>query len=321
MNTKRKFSFFIFLGLILILTGCSTDFRVDVIEGNESTILVESDKQTYERGDIVTLVAQPEETFEHWDLFTDEDEYIKDNPVEFEIDQGNRAKAFFTNDEAEIRVAQDTSGGMFGWIGNIMQDLLSIIYNFTGSYGLSIILLTVIVRLILGPLNAKQTRSMKKMQKLQPMIEELKKKHGDDQEKLQQEMMKLYQKHKVNPAAGCLPMIVQMPIIIALFRALQNWPELYGESFLFISDLSESNIVLIILTGIVMLGQSIMTQQMSGSGSSNKAALFMPLFIVVIGFGLPAGVLLYWMTSTLIMAIQQYFLYKESDVELKEESN
>ena len=210
--------------------------------------------------------------------------------------------------------------GLFGWLGDIMQNLLTTMYNFTSSYGLSIVLLTLFIRIALMPLVIKQTRSMKKMQKLQPMMEEIKEKY-DDQQKVQQETMKLYQEHKVNPAAGCLPLLIQMPILIMLFRALRGWEELAGQPFLIIPDLSQPYIPLVILTGLVMFGQSMLTQKMSGSGSNNKMTMFMPLLIVFIGFNLPAGVLLYWFTSNLFMTGQQYFIYNESDVELKEESS
>ncbi|WP_408955303.1 YidC/Oxa1 family membrane protein insertase [Natroniella sp. ANB-PHB2] len=211
------------------------------------------------------------------------------------------------------------SVGVFGWLGEFMKTLLTQLYGFTGSYGSAIILLTLGIRLLLFPLVSKQTRSMKKMQKLQPLMEELKEKYGDNKEKYQEETMKLYQKHKVNPAAGCLPLLVQMPILIALFRSLQDWEELAGEAFLLVPDLSGPYLPLVILTGLVMLGQSLMTQKLSGKESNNKMALFMPLFIILIGFRLPAGVLVYWFTSNLIMAVQQYFLYKEP-TDLKEES-
>ncbi len=213
--------------------------------------------------------------------------------------------------------------GLFGWIGDIMQNLLTSLHSFTGSYGLAIILLTFIIRLVLFPLVSKQTRSMKKMQELQPMMQELQKKYENDKEKLQQETMKLYQENKVNPAAGCLPLLIQMPILIALFRALRGWEDLVGESFLLIPDLSKSYFPLVILTGLIMLGQSLLTQRMSGNDQNNKMALLMPLMIVFIGAKLPAGVLLYWFTSNLMMTIQQYFLYKESDekVEVEEESS
>ncbi|SJZ79834.1 YidC/Oxa1 family membrane protein insertase [Selenihalanaerobacter shriftii] len=203
-------------------------------------------------------------------------------------------------------------GEVFGALGGLMTDSLDFFYGFTNSYGLAIIFLTLAIRILLFPLVAKQTRSMKAMQELQPKMEELKSKYEDQPEEYQQKVMELYKKHKVNPAAGCLPLLVQMPILIALFRSLREFEALKGVSFLWVSNLAQPDIILVILTGLIMLGQSLLQQNMSGNpASNNKMMLFMPLIIVVIGFRLPAGVLLYWFTSNLVMVIQQYFLYKE----------
>lgn len=215
-----------------------------------------------------------------------------------------------------------------GWLRDLMETVLTVFYGFTGSYGFAIILFTVFIRALLYPLVNKQTKSMKQMQKLQPIMDELKEKHGEDKEKFQQETMKLYQKYKINPAAGCLPLLIQMPILFALFRVLREWDKLAGESFLFISDLSEPSIVLVVITGLIMLAQGFVTQKMSGNKS--KVAMLMPLFIIAVGFNLPAGVLVYWSISTAIMAVQQYMIHSQDfdtiDVEevkkeLKEESN
>ncbi|KXS44074.1 MULTISPECIES: YidC/Oxa1 family membrane protein insertase [unclassified Candidatus Frackibacter] len=212
-------------------------------------------------------------------------------------------------------------GQLFGWIGDLMINALNFFYGFTNSYGLSIFLLTLAVRIILFPLVAKQTRSMKKMQELQPKMEELKKKYEDEPQEFQKKMQELYVENKVNPAAGCLPLLVQMPILIALFRVLQSFEPLKGTSFLWISDLAQPDIILVILTGLIMLGQTQMQQRMSGNAAANnKMMLFMPLLIVVIGFRLPAGVLVYWFTSNLVMVVQQYFLYQEPAT-IKGESN
>ncbi|ADL13832.1 membrane protein insertase, YidC/Oxa1 family [Acetohalobium arabaticum DSM 5501] len=212
-------------------------------------------------------------------------------------------------------------GEMFGWLGGLMTGSLDFFYGFTNSYGLSIILLTLAIRVLLFPLVAKQTRSMKAMQELQPKMEELKEEYGDDQQQYQQKVMELYQEHKVNPAAGCLPLLVQMPILIALFHSIRGFEALKQTSFLWISNIAQPDLVLVILTGLVMFGQSMVQQKMSGNaGGNNKMMMFMPLLIVVIGFRLPAAVLLYWFTSNLVMVAQQYFLYREP-LELKEESS
>jgi YidC/Oxa1 family membrane protein insertase len=211
-------------------------------------------------------------------------------------------------------------GEIFGWLGSLMTDSLDFFYGFTHSYGLAIVLLTVAIRVILFPLVAKQTRSMKAMQTLQPKMEELKEKYDDEPEEYQKKIMELYKTNNVNPAAGCLPLLIQMPILIALFRALREFEALKGIGFLWIGNLAQPDMILVILTGITMLGQSVLQQNMSGNANANKMMYFMPLLIIVIGFNLPAGVLVYWFTSNLIMVAQQYFLYKEP-VKIKGESN
>ncbi|MFW6229953.1 MAG: YidC/Oxa1 family membrane protein insertase, partial [Halanaerobium sp.] len=143
-------------------------------------------------------------------------------------------------------------------------------------------------------------------------------KYEDNKEKQQEAMMELYQEHGVNPAAGCLPMIVQMAILIPLYRTIfALGDKMANEAFLWIGtitngSLAEPDIAIVLLNALVMLGQTYMTQKISGGeGKSNKMMYMMPLFIVFIGFSLPAGVLLYWFTSTLFTVGQQYFLSKE----------
>ncbi|MGM0369440.1 MAG: YidC/Oxa1 family membrane protein insertase [Bacillota bacterium] len=314
---------FVFVSLVLLLafvvTGCSTsaDINLNVQQGEDSeqTVSIKPQQEEYKEGDQITLTAFPKEEFDYWSVSTKQDDnQIEDNPWETEINSKNNIKAVY-KDNSEVVVGSEQD---FGFIGNWMQKLLNTIYDFTNSYGLAIILLTLVIRIILFPLISKQTKSMKKMQKIQPMVEELKEKYEDDQEKQQEEMMNLYKKYKVNPAAGCLPLLVQMPILISLFRALKGWNALQAESFLLIPDLSQPYIPLVILTGLTMFAQSHLQQKYSGGGSQgSKMAYFMPLLIVVIGFSFPAGVLLYWLTSNLAMTTQQYIIYQQPDPELE----
>ena len=207
---------------------------------------------------------------------------------------------------------------MFDWLINGMAYALDFIYNIVGNYGLAIIIFTLLIKIVLYPLTAKQTRSMREMQEIQPEVKKLQEKYKDDKEKQQEEMMNLYQEHGVNPAAGCLPMIVQMAILIPLYRTIfALGDKMANEAFLWIGtitngSLAEPDIAIVLLNAVIMFGQTYMTQQISGGdGKSNKMMYMMPLFIVFIGFSLPSGVLLYWFTSTLFTVGQQYFLSKE----------
>ena len=314
---KKKSLLVLLVLLALVVTGCSTTAGINVnVKQNEeqqNTVSVKPQKEEYKEGEKVTLTAFPKENFKYWSVSDKKaDKKVESNPWELKLNSKDNIKAVYKNSSVTVDLKQD-----FGFIGNFMQQLLNTLYDFTNSYGLAIILLTAIIRIILFPLISKQTKSMKKMQKIQPMIEEVKEKYEDDQEKQQQEMMNLYQKYKINPAAGCLPLLVQMPILIALFRALKGWNALQTESFLLIPDLSQPYIPLVILTGLAMFGQSYLQQKYSGGSQGSKAAYFMPLLIVVIGFSFPAGVLLYWLTSNVAMTAQQYIIYQQPDPELE----
>ncbi|SDM06320.1 YidC/Oxa1 family membrane protein insertase [Halarsenatibacter silvermanii] len=212
---------------------------------------------------------------------------------------------------------------LFGRLIDFMTETIVFLYGFVPSYGLAIILFTVLIRLLLLPLMIKQTKSMKAMQELQPQMQEIKDKYDDNKEKQQEEMMKLYQENNVNPLSGCLPLVIQMAIIIPLYRAIMQMsetvPEFEESVFLWIGritggSLAERDIVLVILTGLVMLGHSKMTQSLSGGGGkAGMMMYFMPLFIVFIGFQLPAAVMLYLFTSTLFQFFQQYYVKREPD--------
>jgi|GEM_PF-2794105 YidC/Oxa1 family membrane protein insertase len=340
MFRNKRLSLVLIL-VVIILAGCSTnpEYKLNISKADdytgESKVVVEPHQQGYAQGDKITLTAYPKDQFKSWHVNNMGDEEKQDvyseNPKEFIVDNSKEVIATFSDTTIDVQFKKSTSsGGMFGWLGDLMQNLLGTIYDYTKSYGLSIIILTLAVKLILYPLTHKQTSSMKKMQQIQPEIEKLKEKYGDNQQKFQEETMKLYQKHKINPLSGCLPMVVQMPILIALFQALRGWEDLAGKSFLIIPDLSQGYMPLVLLTGVITAVQSLLTQNISFDDlksnpqkviADNKMALFMPLFIIFIGASLPAGVLLYWFISNLIMVIQQYLISKEPDVEFKEESN
>ncbi|TDX51770.1 YidC/Oxa1 family membrane protein insertase [Orenia marismortui] len=339
MFRKKAIPFLLIL-VVILLSGCAAnpEFKLNVQYkdnySGDSKVVIEPNQESYSQGDEVNLTAYPKNQFKHWQISVldseESNKTIKSNPTTVAISEIKDVKAVFSDTEVKLDVVRDTGGGMFGWLGELMQSLLAMIYNLTNSYGLSIIILTLGIKLILYPLTHKQTVSMKKMQKLQPEMEKMKEKYGDNQQKLQEETMKLYQKHKINPLSGCLPLVIQMPFLLALYRSLRGWEELVGQSFLMIPDLSQSYMPLVLLTGLVTLLQSLLTQNVSIDDiksdfgefvANNRMAFFMPLFIIFIGSNLPAGVLLYWFISNLIMVVQQYIIAKQPDIELKEESN
>lgn len=208
---------------------------------------------------------------------------------------------------------------MFGWLINGIVEALKFLNGFVHNFGVTIILFTLIIKLLLYPLTSKQTKSMKAMQDLQPEMDKIKKKHKDDKEKQQQAMMDLYKENNVNPAAGCLPMIFQLAILIPLYRAILSLSDILNESsFLWIGtltngSLAEPDVAIVIVNALAMIAQTYVTQKMQSGGNkqSNMIMWIMPAFIIFIGFQLPSGILLYWFTSTVFTAAQQYIISKE----------
>lgn len=233
--------------------------------------------------------------------------------------------------------------GWFGFLGRWILAGLNLLFRLCGNYGIAIILLTILIRLILYPLNQKSFRSMKEMQNLQPKITALQTKYKDDPKKRQEEMMRIYKEHGVNPMGGCLPLLIQMPILIAFFRVLQNAIELWGAPFyLWIRDLSEPDALFRISTGksvipfigkivdgqgyvflnvlpILMLVVFYIQQKMSPTGMAateeqrqqqKLMGYMMPVMFGVIFYNMPAGLNLYFAASTLLGILQQKYMIK-----------
>jgi len=193
------------------------------------------------------------------------------------------------------------------WLVHSMTHVLGWLLEFTGNYGLAIILLTLIVRIVILPLTVYQMRSMKKMQEIQPVLKSLQEKYKDNPEKLNQEMMALYQKERVNPFSGCLPLLVQLPILYALFAVFREFdPVAYGYTYQFLwADLSQRDIPLAILTVVSMLLQ----QYLSGVATDPNQRMMtwlMPIMFGWIAFTMPmSSLVLYWVVSTFFGLIQQ----------------
>jgi len=206
--------------------------------------------------------------------------------------------------------------------------------------GVVIICMTVLLRVIVYPLTASSIKAQRSLQALQPKLEALKAQYGTDQAKLAQATMALYKEHKINPLTSCLPILVQLPILIALYWVMRDGlasKDLANSLYSFVSNpgtvnpislgyfnLSHSSIFLAILSGLAQFLQAKtlnlnMPPKNAGSGSSdesmavimNKQMLYMmPIMTAVIGFNLPAGLSLYWFASTLLMALQQMYMNK-----------
>lgn len=213
------------------------------------------------------------------------------------------------------------------WTGliQLLELTLKFFYSYVHNYGVAIILLTIAMRLLLLPLTIKQTRAMYEMQKLQPKLKELQEKHKNDKEKLQQEIMKFYSENKVNPFGSCLPMLLQLPVMIALFHMLYQSKELKTAVFLGMnlsqaaslfpsktfpwSEVSSwlgmaSPYYLLIL--VVVISTYLPQKMMAQDAQQNRIMLFMTIFMAYIAWQLPAGVLIYWVTTNIWTMGQQY---------------
>lgn len=202
------------------------------------------------------------------------------------------------------------------WLGVPILLVLKWVYHHVGNYGVAIILLTVVSKVLFYPLTVKSMRSMKAMQTLQPQINALRNKYKSDPQRLQKETMQLYREHGVNPLGGCLPMIAQVPVFYALYLALSVSVDLQNATFLcfgsimghdfWICDLAgpDHTYVLPLLMGVTMFIQQKMTP-MGGDPRQAKAMLIMPFFFTFMFFSLAAGLVLYWTVSNILQILQQ----------------
>lgn len=228
------------------------------------------------------------------------------------------------------------SYGLFGGISTFLLSLLAIINSVVHNWGCSIILITILINIVLFPLTKKSFSSMQKMQELQPHMEKIKKIHKDNPQKVNKEIMQLYKQYNVNPFGGCLPMLLQMPIFISFYQALMRSIQLKNAKFLWIKDLSGPDALftfaqplpligdklnlLPIITLIIMVLQQRITMSRSGTHMSDEMAkqqkfmaFFFPIFFGFILYNFPSGLVLYWLTNSVLMTTEQYLLRKNRE--------
>ena len=180
------------------------------------------------------------------------------------------------------------------------------------SYGWSIVLLTILVKMILYPLTVKQVKSMKAMQELSPKLKKIQEKYKDNPQEMQQKVASLYKDAGVNPLAGCLPLLIQMPILMGMYYALYNFD--YGSvnpAFLWLPNLSEPDpiYVLPVLSALTtFLQQKMTTTEMTQQMKIMMTV--MPLFIGWISLNFPSGLVLYWVTMNVVQIVQQWWMYR-----------
>ena len=207
------------------------------------------------------------------------------------------------------------------FLANIVQQVLTVLYNFTESMGipnlgLAIVLMTIIIKLIMYPLTQKQIQSTKAMMEIQPKMKALQEKYKDDKQRLNMELANLYKSEGVNPLAGCLPLLIQMPIMIGIFYGIRDYdyaahPELVT-SFLWLKDISlaDPTYILPVLSALTTYIQTKQTMPAGGGAQNKMMEYFMPLFIGYISLTFPAGLVLYWVVMNIMQIAQQSIMNK-----------
>jgi len=212
----------------------------------------------------------------------------------------------------------------FGWFWFVALPLLRLIkavHVVTGNYGLDIILVSTLIKILFLPLTKKSMVSMQEMQKLQPQMARLRERYKDDSQKLQKEMMELYRRHRVNPLSGCLPMLLQLPVFVGLYNALLSAIELRHAPFVWwVTDLSSPERLVIGSIGIPLLaiamGVSMLVQQWmtpaAGDPTQRRMMMLMPVVFTFMFINFPSGLVLYWLVNNLLTIAQQYVLVKRT---------
>ena len=206
--------------------------------------------------------------------------------------------------------------GFLWFISQILFSALVAIYGFVGNWGIAIIIITILVKSLMYPLTKKQYESTAKMRALQPKMEQLKQRYGDDRQKFGQATMELYRKEKVNPMGGCLPLLLQMPIFLALYWVFLESVELRHAPFgLWISDLSAKDpyFILPVLFGASMFLMQKLTPTPSMDPMQQKMMLWMPVIFSVFFLWFPSGLVLYWLISNVISIAQMLIIYRAID--------
>jgi len=217
--------------------------------------------------------------------------------------------------------------GFFSPLAELCLWILHYLYRFAGNYGVAIILLTVLIKALFWPLSQKSYKSMEKMRKLQPMMAAIREKYPDNREQMNKELMQLYKTYKVNPAGGCLPMLVQLPVFFGLYQALLNAIELRHAPFIahlpftgipWLADLSSKDPFYI--TPLIMGATMFLQQKMSpapGDPTQAKVMMFMPVIFTVMFLNFPSGLVVYWLVNNLLSIAQQGMLRKQSAAAVK----
>ena len=229
-----------------------------------------------------------------------------------------------------LELDQAASLGAFTTITRLLQAAMNFLVRLFHSYGAAIVALTVFLSLLFSPLTWVSFRTMKQMERLQPELKILQDRYSKDPKRLNEEVMKAYRTHKVNPLAGCLPLLLQMPIFISLYQVLSRSPELRGAHFLLIKDLAAPDALIPLPAALPLLGSAVnvlplamagamfLQQRLSSKGKvmteeqrvQQQMFVFMPVLFGVMFYSLPSGLVLYWLLNTSFSLLQQQVIFR-----------
>ena len=216
--------------------------------------------------------------------------------------------------KVDHHLAKAIDFGFFSILAVPLLYVLKFFYTYVGNYGIAIIIVTVIIKLIFWPLTQKSYTSMKAMQKLQPQMTKIREKHKNDRERLNREIMELYKKHRVNPLGGCLPMVVQIPVFFALYEMLLGSIELRHAHFaLWLTDLSAKDPYYItpLIMGVTMFVQQKMSPT-SMDPTQAKLFMLMPVVFTFLFLNFPSGLVLYWLVNNILTIAQQWLINRKA---------
>jgi YidC/Oxa1 family membrane protein insertase len=202
--------------------------------------------------------------------------------------------------------------GFFAVVAKPLLWFLKLTNKVTNNFGIDIIILSILIKIVFLPLTQISFKSMKEMQKVQPEMARLKETYKNDKAKLQQEIMLLYKRRKINPMSGCLPMLIQIPVFIALYNALQNAIEMrHAPFFWWIKDLSAKDPIYItpLIMGATMVIQQKMTPT-SADPAQAKMFMLMPIMFTFLFLNFPSGLVIYWLINNVLSIAHQYYLNK-----------
>jgi YidC/Oxa1 family membrane protein insertase len=225
---------------------------------------------------------------------------------------------------APNNLARSIDLGMFSIIALALMWLLELFHSWVTNWGVAIILLTVVIKALFWPLTAKSYKSMEQMKKLHPLILKIREKYANDKEAMNREIMGLYKTYKVNPASGCVPILVQLPVFFGLYQALMTAIELRHASFItclpgtdiiWLADLSAQDPYYIspLLMGATMFIQQKLSPQ-AGDPTQQKIMMFMPIVFTFLFLGFPSGLVIYWLVNNVLSIAQQWMMLRKVKV-------